>query len=214
LPPFERSVFVNCPFDEEYAPLLQAIAFCIVLLEHFPRFAPENTDNAEPRLSRIAQLVNGSKFGIHDLSRCRADAKGEYARMNMPFELGLDYACRRFGASELQDKRILVLESRAYDYQKALSDIAGWDIRTHQNDYAKAVAHVRNWLSSQSPVPSIGTSRILGKYTAFQEWYWEKELAAGSSEDDIREYPSDHVVRNMHEWMATGQPTSFDVLIG
>lgn len=214
MPPFERSVFVNCPFDDDYASLLQAIAFCIVLLEHFPRFTPENTDNAETRLDRIIQLITESKFGVHDLSRCRAAAVGDYARMNMPFELGLDHACRRFGTGGATQKRILVLENEPYQYQKALSDIAGWDIRPHGNDYAKAVGHVRSWLTSQSTVPAIGLSRILGKYAAFQEWYWERELAAGSSEDDIRQYPTTEVVQAMHEWMASGQPTNFDVILG
>jgi hypothetical protein len=96
-PTFERSVFINCPFDEEYAPLLQAIAFCVSYLGFFPRLAPESGDNARSRLDRIYQIVRGSKFSIRDLSRCRAAAAGDYARMNMPFELGLDHGCARFG---------------------------------------------------------------------------------------------------------------------
>lgn len=67
-PSFERSVFVNCPFDEAFAPLLQAIAFCITDLGFFPRLAPENSDNAANRLDRIIELIRGSKYGIHDLS--------------------------------------------------------------------------------------------------------------------------------------------------
>lgn len=27
--PFERSAFINCPFDAQFAPILQAIAFCV-----------------------------------------------------------------------------------------------------------------------------------------------------------------------------------------
>lgn len=87
-PPFDRSVFINCPFDDQYAATLQAMAFCVVYLGFFPRFAPENADNAAARLDRIIELVRGSKYGIHDLSRCRAAAVGDLARMNMPFEAG------------------------------------------------------------------------------------------------------------------------------
>lgn len=82
--PFDRSVFVNCPFDDEFAPVLQSIAFCIVHLGFFPRLAPENADNAAARLDRIAELIRGSKYGIHDLSRCKSVRADEYARMNMP----------------------------------------------------------------------------------------------------------------------------------
>ena len=206
MPPFERSVFVNCPFDEDFAPILQAIAFCIVYLGYFPRLAPENADNAATRLDRIAELVRGSKYGIHDLSRCKSAAAGEYARMNMPFELGLDHACRRFGGAPLTDKRILILEDTRYDYQKALSDIAGWDIQAHGGDHEKAVRHVRSWLIAQAAAPAVGAALVQGKYIAFQEWYWERELAAGSSEDDIREYPTAELIRAMHEWKDAGEP--------
>lgn len=203
--PFERSVFLNCPFDEEYAAILQAIAFCVVYLGFYPRLAPENADNAVARLDRIAELIAQSKFGIHDLSRCKSVNSNEYARMNMPFELGLDHACRRYGGGQLESKQILVLEHSRYDYQKTLSDISGWDIHSHDGDYEKAVRRVRSWLVSQAAAPAIGPALIQGKYAAFQEWYWEKELAAGASEDDIREYPTSDLVRSMHEWMAADQ---------
>lgn len=205
-PPFERSVFVNCPFDEEYAPTLQALAFCIVYLGFHPRLAPENADNAATRLDRIAELIRGSKYGIHDLSRCKSRTVDEYARMNMPFELGLDHACRRFGPTPLTSKRILIFEHTRYDYQRALSDISGWDIRAHGGDHEKAVRHLRTWLIAQAGAVPVGAALIQGKYIAFQEWYWERELEAGSSEEDIREYPTTELVRAMHEWKEAGEP--------
>lgn len=205
-PPFEKSVFVNCPFDEEYAPILQALAFCIVYLGFHPRLAPENADNAATRLDRIAELIRGSKYGIHDLSRCKSRTVDEYARMNMPFELGLDHACRRFGPIPLPSKRILIFEHTRYDYQRALSDISGWDIRAHGGDHETAVRHLRTWLIAEAVAVPVGAALIQGKYIAFQEWYWERELAVGSSEEDIREYPTTELVRAMHEWKEAGGP--------
>lgn len=207
MPDFDRSVFINCPFDEEFAPILQAISFCVVFLGFHPRLAPENADNAATRLDRILEIVRTSKYGIHDLSRCRASVEGEFSRMNMPFELGLDHACRKFGAGDLSTKSMLVLETVRYDYQKVLSDISGWDIRAHGGDFQRAVTHVRTWLVGHAGAPSLGTALVLGKYAAFQEWYWEEQLAAGSSEEDIREYPTYEMIRAMHAWMAAGQPT-------
>ncbi len=204
--PFDRSVFINCPFDEEFAPILQAIAFCVTYLGYFPRLAPENQDNSAARLGRIVELVQGSKYGIHDLSRCKATAVDEYARMNMPFELGLDHACRLYGVGPAAQKAMLVLEHARYDYQKALSDIAGWDIRAHDGDPVQAVRHVRSWLVAQASAPRIGPALIQGKYLLFQEWYFERELAAGSSEEDIRAYPTHEMVSAMREWMDKGQP--------
>lgn len=205
-PPFERSVFINCPFDEQFAPLLQAIAFCVTNLGFYPRLAPENADNAANRLERIVELIRSSKFGIHDLSRCRATAIGEYARLNMPFELGIDHGCARFGAAPLSGKAILILEETRYDYQKGLSDISGWDIDAHDGDHIKAVRSVRNWLVRQAGADPVGPSKIQGDYLAFQEWYWEREKAHGASDDDIRAYPTVQVVEAMREWIDAGRP--------
>lgn len=205
-PPFERSVFVNCPFDPEFAPILQAICFCVANLGFRPRLAPENADNAAARLDRIIELVRGSKFGIHDLSRCKSTAANEYARMNMPFELGIDHACRRYGGGQMETKMILVLERTRYDYQKALSDISGWDIQVHGEDHQKAVRRVRDWLVDRAGAEAIGAAKVLGEYAAFQEWYWKRELATGADEDDIKEYPTNLILRAMHDWIDAGKP--------
>jgi len=205
-PPFDRSVFINCPFDEDFAPLLQAIAFCVTDLDFYPRLAPENADNAANRLDRIADLIRGSKFGIHDLSRCKSATAGEYARMNMPFELGMDHGARRFGNPPLSQKVVLILEHDRYDYQKSLSDTAGWDIHMHGGDHIKAVRHVRDWLVRMGGAQEVGATRILGNYATFQEWYWERELATGASEDDILAYPTVQMIESMRVWVNAGRP--------
>ncbi len=206
-PPFERSVFINCPFDDDFAPILQAIAFCVTDLGFFPRLAPENSDNGIGRLERIIELVRESKFGIHDLSRCKATNAGEYYRLNMPFELGLDHGAKRFNDGSLETKSILVLEETRYDFQKSLSDISGWDIEAHEGDYLKAVRKVNGWLTHHAGAARIGTSKVLRDYQDFQEWHWERELNLGASEDDIREYPTIDFVRAMSEWVTLGRPT-------
>ncbi|XPP27589.1 MAG: hypothetical protein ACNYNX_05235 [Leucobacter sp.] len=205
-PPFERSVFINCPFDEEFAPILQAIAFCVTDLGFFPRLAPENADNGASRLERIIELVRESKFGIHDLSRCKAEAVGEYSRLNMPFELGLDHAAARFGEGGLKTKSILILEETRYDYQKSLSDISGWDIEAHGGDYVQATRKVSRWLIQHAGAEAVGPAKILRDYQDFQEWYWEREISCGASDEDIREYPTIDFVRAMVEWVELGHP--------
>lgn len=205
-PPFQRSAFLNCPFDAAFAPLLQAMAFCITDLSFFPRIAPENADNAKNRLDRIVEQIRGSKYGIHDLSRCRSTAAGEYARLNMPFELGLDHACARFGGDHMADKSILILEETRYDYQKGLSDISGWDIHAHDGDYIKIVRIVRDWLVRQAGAEPLGASKIQDDYATYQEWYWERETARGASDDDIRAYPTVQVVTAMRDWVNAGKP--------
>jgi hypothetical protein len=203
---FSDSVFINCPFDKDYEPILQAILFCILCLGKTPRLATERQDGGENRLDKIRGLIEASKFSIHDLSRCQAKKKGEHFRLNMPFELGVDYGCRQYFGSGREAKKFLILEEKKYRFQAAISDISGSDIEAHGADHRKAVACVRNWLVSEAGVASIGAAKILAEYGDFQEWYWEKKLGEGASEEEIREYPTSELVASMKEWIALGKP--------
>lgn len=205
-PAFDRSVFINCPFDSDFAPLLQAIAFSVVDLGFSPRLAPENSDASATRLTRILDLIRGSRYAIHDLSRSRSSVAGEFARLNMPFELGIDHAARVYGGGALSSKTLLVLESQRYDYQKSLSDIAGWDIRAHGNDYQQVIRHVRDWLVSQAGAPRKSPTQLLANYATFQEWYIERELAGGATFEDALGYPTMELIGLMQEWVALGRP--------
>lgn len=204
--PFERCVFINCPLDEDFEPILQAILFCVVFLGFVPRIATERSDSAENRLAKIQDLIEGSKYSIHDLSRSQAKKKGEHYRLNMPFELGIDYGCRKYFGRGRDRKKILVLEEQKYRYQAAISDLAGCDIEAHGGDFQRAVRKVRNWLVGEAGARSVGTARILARYEDFQEWHYERQLSAGFSDEDIQDYPTSELLKAMTEWMATDQP--------
>lgn len=200
-PKFEDSVFINCPFDKDFEPILQAILFCVLFLGKVPRLATERNDGAENRLEKIRGLIEASKYSIHDLSRCQAKEKGEHFRLNMPFELGIDYGCRQYFGNGRAEKKFLILEEKKYRFQAAISDIAGSDIVAHGADFSKAVKAVRNWLVSEADVRPIGATLILQKYIDFQEWYWEKKRSEGASDDEIREYPTTELTLAMVEWI-------------
>ena len=90
-----ENVFVNCPFDNSYFPLLKALLFTLVYLGLKPQIS-ETTDSGEVRLHKIRDLMLVSKYSIHDLSRMEPLKKGELPRFNMPFECGIDFgiSCR------------------------------------------------------------------------------------------------------------------------
>lgn len=222
-PDFNQSVFLNCPFDDAYQPLLQASLFCVSRLGLVPRIAPENADNANPRIDRILHLILSSKYGIHDISRCsfsRKDLPGwgngrlkgkVFARLNMPFELGVDYGLKCSGDEQLSSKSILVLEENAYDSKQSLSDLAGWDIKSHEGDFLEIIRRVSDWLKSVGEnIPDLGPQQIADDYTDFQEWSYEKQLAAGYSDEDIKKYPTERVLQNILEWIKEEMPVSFD----
>lgn len=184
--------------------------FCVVYFGFTPRLATERNDGGENRLEKIRGLIEGSKYSIHDLSRCQARKKGEHFRLNMPFELGIDFGCRQY-ADGKQGKRFLILEERKYRYQAALSDISGCDIQAYGIDAQlapqKAVQCVRGWLVSEAKVEPVGARKILDAYADFQEWYWNTKLDQGASEDEIREYPTSELLSEMFRWRELGKPT-------
>jgi hypothetical protein len=203
---FDRSVFINCPFDDGYADILQAILFGVIVLGFRPRLATERSDSGETRLEKIRELIEASRWSIHDLSRCQAQKAGEMFRLNMPFELGIDWGCRRYFGHGRETKRFLILEEQRYRFQAALSDISGCDIETHDGKYGKALIRVRNWLRQQTGVAADGPERLLGQYEDFLGWHYEEKLSQGYSEKDIRDYPTFELLESMRKWLDAGKP--------
>ncbi len=150
---FKNNVFVNCPFDDAYKSLLGSIVFTIRVLGLSPRLALESSDSADVRLEKIIRLIQSSCYTIRDLSRCQAANVGEIARFNMPFELGIDFGCKRFKGRKWRQKKSLILEAERYRYQAAISDLAGVDIYAHANDPKTVMTSVRDWLTQEAPVP-------------------------------------------------------------
>ena len=59
---FERSVFINCPFDQDYLSLLRPLLFTITALGFRPRIASERSDSGEMRLDKIVGLIRSARF--------------------------------------------------------------------------------------------------------------------------------------------------------
>ena len=102
---YEKNVFVNCPFDKGFRQLLLGVVFTIIYFGYKPRLSLERADSAENRIDKIIGLIKESRFGIHDLSRLVSRTEGEVYRMNMPFELGIDYGCKKLKGGKWQRKK-------------------------------------------------------------------------------------------------------------
>jgi hypothetical protein len=125
---FEKNVFVNCPFDEQYRRLLRAMLFTPLYLDFKPQLSTTYS-SSDIRVDEIKKRIRKSKFSIDDWSRRDS---GVPPRFNMPFELGLDIGCISFGNSQSKKKRMLILDSDRYTYQSFVSDIAGQYSQTRQ----------------------------------------------------------------------------------
>ena len=85
------AVFINCPFDSKYKPMLRVLIFVARFYGLEIKISLLEVDSKSQRLSRIIGLMKDAKYSIHDLSLLKAESKNDVFRMNMPFELGLDY---------------------------------------------------------------------------------------------------------------------------
>ena len=61
-------VFINCPFDDTYKPIFEAIVFAVYDLGFVARCALEVDDSGEARLTKITRIIEQCPYGIHDIS--------------------------------------------------------------------------------------------------------------------------------------------------
>lgn len=206
---FSKAVFVNCPFDDDYAPLLEAALFCIIYFGFTPRLANESLEAGENRLDKITNLIFNSQYSIHDLSRCCAKEEGEFLRMNMPFEFGIDVGVRRSGIDKMAEKKFLIFEENPYDLKQGLSDIAGQDVEFHKNDFEVVIQKIRNFFRVEAGVPAPGPSKLLTDYSTFQGWMTEKKIEEGHSEMEALELPTREILDEMKKWVHLKMPDTF-----
>jgi len=163
------SVFLNVPFDKTYARLFEALVFAVHDCGFTARSALEVDDSGEARVLKILDIIDRSQHGIHDISRAGLDRQTGLARFNMPLELGFFLGAKRYGSTKHQRKRCLVLDRDRYRYRNFCSDIAGQDVRAHNNQSRDAIRAVRDWLSTHRPkVQMPGGKAIFERYERFR----------------------------------------------
>lgn len=160
------SIFVNCPFDDDYRPIFDAITFAIAVCNFRVGSALQVADSGDLRLEKLYRLIAAATHSVHDISRVEMDGASGLPRFNMPIELGIALGHRRY-ARRRPRPRLLILDSERYRYQVFASDLAGLDIAEHGNDPERAIGCVRHFLASE--VAGLPTAdRITSQYRSFE----------------------------------------------
>jgi hypothetical protein len=168
----KRDVFINCPFSKDYQPLFQAIVFTTLRSGFVPRCALEVDDGSDNRFDKICRIIGECKLGVHDISKTELDPKSRLPRFNMPLELGLFLAAKKFGGSNQSRKKCLIFDREPYRYQKYMSDISGQDIHAHFSSPVDLIAELAAWLRAETKDPKVPGGRAINK--EFKNF--EKEL--------------------------------------
>lgn len=174
------NVFVNCPFDEDYAETFRALIFGIRACGFLPRSARELDDGGQPRIEKLHGLIQECRYGIHDLSRTELDPVNQLPRFNMPLELGIFMGAKRYGPPRQREKRLLIFDTQQYRYQRFISDLAGMDIHAHGGEAERALVETRHWLTNVSRRQLLGEQELLTRFRTFRA-----ELPAMATELDL-----------------------------
>jgi hypothetical protein len=164
-----RNVFINCPFDREFAPCLAALVFTITACGYIARCALEDRDGAKIRFSKLAKLIGECRHSVHDLSRVELNIN-DLPRFNMPFELGLVLGAKHFGTKAQRGKSALIMVRRQFVLSEYLSDLAGNDPAAHADDAREVVRIVSRYLHrtpDNQPLPG-GPRWLFEKFQLFQ----------------------------------------------
>lgn len=165
--PRNRDVFINCPYDAAYQDLFHAICFTLLYNGYRPRCALESVGSERSRLDKICGLIGKCAAGIHDISRVEASPNG-LPRLNMPFELGLFIACKRFGGPRHRSKRVLVIDRDPHTHHASLSDLSGYDPLAHDGTIEGIVGAVSTWLRSGTREPIAGPLQVSRDFHLFR----------------------------------------------
>lgn len=178
-------VFINCPFDADYAPTFRALVFAVFACGFRARTALELDDAAETRIEKLYRIVEQCRYGIHDLSRTELSPATGLPRFNMPFELGVFLGAKRYGDEAQRVKRCLVLDREPHRYERFISDLKGVDVHSHEANAGKAVVQVRDWLANVSRRKIRGTLVISNAYERFAAGLSAYAEELGFDPDDI-----------------------------
>jgi len=194
-------VFINCPFDDKYGKLLWAVLFTYKRLGIEPCIATGDTDCATNRLDKIISLIQDSEISFHDLSKNESVKKKESYRLNMAFELGIDYGLNRM---RKEPKKLLVVEGTKYSIKRALSDYDGMDVECHTDNASKLMKIIRDWLVTNKCIEKAkGPSWLESEYASFQSYIFDKLTSEGFAPDEISSLPISDFLRLSDEWFVT-----------
>ena len=161
-------VFLNYPYDQDYLPFAKALAFGVVAAGMVPVSALDITTPDIGRLEMLVDAITSCSYSLHDLSRCRGAGPENFARMNMPIEMGM----AMFHALNTQRNghRCAFFVPDGYSHNQYASDLSGLDPLRYTEDPATLLAAVYDWLRSVGPsaiVNSVATADVLKAFSEF-----------------------------------------------
>jgi hypothetical protein len=140
---YEYQVFLNYPFDDSAYDISLALHFAVIAAGLLPVCAHDLTVPDQPRIDTLVKALTNCRYSAHDLSRVRGEGEQNFARFNMPLELGmaLFYALQTQRVSH----QLAFCVPSPYEFRAAISDLGGFDALDY-HDPSELVAQTYGWL--------------------------------------------------------------------
>ena len=122
----------------------------------------------------------------------------------MAFELGIEYGIRHLSPTgRFKTKRCLILGRERYTFMKALSDLAGVDIKNHKDDPLVLIRELRNWFTEtiglrQATSPTV----IWYNFNDFMKDCYDKRKSEGFSDEDVMMMPVPEFISFIRDWLS------------
>lgn len=186
--PFHKAcqVFLNHPFDNGFEPLADALAFAAVAGNMLPVAGRDLSSPDQPRLQMLVEAISNCDYSAHDLSRCTGEGIHNFARMNMPIEMGMAmfYALH----SQREQHRCVFFVPTHHEYQAFASDLAGLDPKCHNSDQILLVSQMYDWLRTVVPGPLFNSQPTIDVATKFREFQKDLQRVRGSGAQEAPTY--------------------------
>lgn len=183
LVPYEKcQVFLNYPFDMEFRPLANAIHFAVIAAGLIPVCAKDLSVPDRPRLEMLVDAIVHCHYSVHDFSRSKGEGDSNFARFNMPIEMGM--ALFHALNTQRRQHRCAFFVATSHDYKQFVSDLAGLDPNHYDNEELSLVSGVYKWLLDVGKplVNELSAVDVKEKYRYFKR---ELEKIEGSEKDDL-----------------------------
>jgi hypothetical protein len=156
-------VFLNYPYDEQFGQLANAFQFSVVAAGLLPLCARDISSPDHPRLTALVDAISNCEYSAHDLSRYTGEGTANFARMNMPLEMGM--ALYPALLTQSQEHRCAFFVPTPHDYRAFASDLAGLDPKCHNNDDLTLLVEMYLWLRSVVPREHFNSQPINSCFT-------------------------------------------------
>lgn len=163
-------VFLNYPFDEEFARLEDALQFPIVAGNLLLICAKDLSTPDRPRLDMLFAAISNCHYSLHELSRSKGEGADNFAILNMPIETGMAMFHALY--TQRRDHRCAFFVPTPHDYQRFASDLAGLDPKCHNNDEDLLVRLVYEWLRDVMPSTIFNlqpTKSVVDRYHIYKD---------------------------------------------